>query len=207
LATAPPIQRIKDDPIKNIRAAGKYIVTNGHNSDNCIRVDEYPKERAGNPGTPRQILKYRKLAHMDPGQIQVHPGLCEDKQNVPKDHAYGKPKLLSDHVNEVIRAQNLTGLADKFNDTMEAQYDTNKREPLGKSYTRHYEWPEAAEGGKTTFGLPTKDIINAKEILYPAGGAMEENHDHAQMYKRTHSNYYPGEQRCREYDWNSNPVI
>jgi EF-hand domain-containing family member B len=21
------------------------------------------------------------------------------------------------------------------------------------------------------------------------------------MYKRTHSNYYPGEQRCREYDW------
>lgn len=27
------------------------------------------------------------------------------------------------------------------------------------------------------------------------------------MYKRTHSNYYPGEQRCREYDWNSNASI
>lgn len=27
------------------------------------------------------------------------------------------------------------------------------------------------------------------------------------MYKRTHSNYYPGEQRVREYDWTSNPII
>jgi hypothetical protein len=101
----------------------------------------------------------------------------------------------------------LTGLADKFNDTLEARYDTNKREPLGKSLTRSYVWPEAADQGKTTFGLPTKDIINAKDILYPAGGATNEQDDHAEMYKRTHSNYYPGEQRCREYDWQTNPSI
>lgn len=96
-------------------------------------------------------------------------------------------------MNEVIRAQNLTGLADKFNDTLESQYESVKREPLGKGYSRNYEWPEAAQGGKATFGLPTKDIVNAKMILYPAGGAAEENVDHAMMYKRTHSNYYPGE--------------
>ena len=152
-------------------------------------------------------MKYRKLAHMEPGQILVHPGLQEDKQPVAKDHTYGRPKLVSDHVNEVIRAQNLTGLADKFNDTLESIYDTKKREPLGKSYCRNYNWPEAAEGGKTTFGLPTKDIINAKELIYPAGGAADEQPDFAAMYKRTHSNYYPGEQRNREYDWNANPTI
>lgn len=27
------------------------------------------------------------------------------------------------------------------------------------------------------------------------------------MYKRTHSNYDPGEQRVREYDWQANPNI
>ena len=174
LASAAPIMKCKPDPIKGIRAAGKFISTNGHNSDNCIRVDCFPREKKGNDGTPRHILKYRKLAHIDPGQILVHPGKVEDKQPVGKDFAYGKPMLLSDHVNEVIRAQDLTGLADKFNDTMESRYDTNKREPLGKSMTRSYVWPAAAEEGRTTFGLPTKDIINAKEILYPAGGALNE---------------------------------
>jgi EF-hand domain-containing family member B len=114
---------------------------------------------------------------------------------------------VSDHVDTVIKSQNLNGLADKFNDTLEGQYESNKREPLGTSYTRKYDWPAAAENGRTTFGLPTKDIINAKDILYPAGGATEERFEHAQMYKRTHSNYYPGEQRVREYDWQTNPSI
>jgi hypothetical protein len=115
--------------------------------------------------------------------------------------------LLSDHVNETIRAQDLAGMADKFNDAMEARYDSMKREPLGKSISRNYKWPTEAHEGKATFGLPTKDIVNAKQILYPAGGAENESSNHAEMYKRTHSNYYPGEQRCREYDWNVNPII
>jgi len=62
---------------------------------------------------------------------------------------------------------------------MEGQYESNKREPLGQSYSRQYNWPEAAEMGKTTFGLPSKDIVNAKEILYPRGGAGEERPEHA----------------------------
>lgn len=61
---------------------------------------------------------------------------------------------------------------------MEAKYSSNVREPLGKSYTRQYEWPEAAEYGKTTFGLPTKDIVNAKSILYPDHGAAKEQPEH-----------------------------
>ena len=52
---------------------------------------------------------------------------------------------------------------------MESKYESVKREPLGKSYTRNYNWPETAE--KTTFGLPSKDCINAKELLYPIDGS------------------------------------
>lgn len=114
---------------------------------------------------------------------------------------------MSDHVDVVIKSQNLTGLADKFNDTMERAYDSIKREPLGKSYSRDYVWPQQTQNASIAFGLPTKDSIKAKDILYPAGGAAEENAEHAEMYKRTHSNYYPGEQRVREYDWNTNPTI
>jgi len=91
LASAAPREKIRADPIPSIRDAGKHIATNGHNSDNCVRPDVFPLERAGNNGTPPHIRKYRKLAHMEPGQIQVHPGMQDDKQPVQKDHAYGRP--------------------------------------------------------------------------------------------------------------------
>ena len=58
-----------------------------------------------------------------------------------QDHSYGRPAYPSDHVNEVIKAQNLAGLADKFNDVKESAYHSNKREPLGQSVTRNYLWP------------------------------------------------------------------
>lgn len=112
---------------------------------------------------------------------------------MPKDHAYGKPQFGSDHVDVVIKSQNLSGLADKFNDTLESKYDSVKREPLGRSYQRNYNWPEQAQNGKIAFGMPSKDVTDAKRILFPAGGAAPESYEHAEMYKRTHANYYPGE--------------
>jgi len=134
--------KVRPDPIRGIRNAGKFIATGGHNADLCIRADLFPKERPGNPGTPPNILKYRKLAQMEPGQIQVHPGLKDDSVNYPKDHAFGKPQFGSDHVDVVIKAQNLNGMAEKFNNTLESKYDSVKREPLGRSYSRGYNWPE-----------------------------------------------------------------
>jgi hypothetical protein len=50
-------------------------------------------------------------------------------------------------------------------------------------------------------------LVNAKELLYPQSGAMDETPAHTQMYKKTHANFAPGEQRQREYDWHTNPVI
>ena len=145
LASKPPTEKIRPDPVPHIRDAGKLIATNGHNADVCVRQEIFGNEGRGNAGTPPHILKYRKLHNYNPGQIQVHPGLQDLKQNVGEGHAYGRPKFLSDHVNETIRAQNLVGLADKFNDIREGAYASQKREPLGKSITRNYNWPEAAE--------------------------------------------------------------
>lgn len=39
------------------------------------------------------------------------------------------------------------------------------------------------------------------------GGSLEEKQDTAAMYKKTHGNFAPGEQRTRDYDWVANPRI
>ena len=36
---------------------------------------------------------------------------------------------------------------------------------------------------------------------------MDEKPENVEMYKRTHGNFGPGEQRKREYDWAANPTI
>ena len=104
LASKPPTDKVRKDPIPMIQNAGKQVLTGGHNADLCIRQDLWPKEVAGNPGTPPHILKYRKLQQYIPGQIQVHHGLQNLKQSVPEGHSYGRPNYSSDHVNEVIKA-------------------------------------------------------------------------------------------------------
>ena len=74
------------------------------------------------PGTPEHIRRYRKSTQNQPGIKQIHPGLFNDGPKVPDNYAYGKKTYGSDHVDTVIKAQNLAGLADKFNDIKENKY-------------------------------------------------------------------------------------
>ena len=93
-----------------------------------------------------------------------------------------------------MKAQNLNGLADKFNDAKEGKYASMVREPLGKSYQRGYAWPkQVVNSQQHAFGVPTGGILDAKEVLYPHGGSLEERQETAKMYKQTHGNFAPGE--------------
>jgi hypothetical protein len=58
-------------------------------------------------------------------------------------------------VDQVIKAQNLKGLADKFNDIKENKYASNLREPLAQSYVRGYNWPQTTQTGEFKFGVPS----------------------------------------------------
>jgi len=80
------------------------------------------------------------------------------------------------------------------------------REPLGKGYTRNYQWPEQAKHGGIAFGVPTAGLENAKEMLYPHGGAFDEQPQIKELYKKTHGNFQPGEQKNREYNWTVDPT-
>ena len=137
--------KVRSDPIPQIRAAGKIIATGGHNADMSVRQDNYANEIRGNQGTPPHIRKYRKTHNMDPGQIIVHPGLQEGKPDFDIKYAFGQKNAaqrMVQPVSDVIKAQNLNGLADKFNDAKEGKYASAVREPLGKSYQRGYNWPK-----------------------------------------------------------------
>jgi hypothetical protein len=46
----------------------------------------------------------------------------EDAENIDRNRAFGKIVTASDPVSKVIKANNLNGLADKFNEIKESKY-------------------------------------------------------------------------------------
>ena len=46
------------------------------------------------------------------------------------------------------------------------------REPLGKGYSRQYEWPDKCDSGAIKFGVPSTGLESAKDMIYPMGGAF-----------------------------------
>jgi len=101
--------------------------------------------------------------------------------------------LKTEGVQHVIKAQNLAGFAEKTNNVLEGKYASAIREPLGYGYERGYNWPQETQTGAHAFGKPTKDSLHAKELLYAAGGSLEEKNEVKSMYIKTHGNYAPGE--------------
>ena len=54
--------------------------------------------------------------------------------------------------------------------------------------------------------MPSAGLDSAKEMLYPAGGShINEDQEIHEMYRKTHGNYSPGEQKLRDYEWKFDP--
>ena len=54
--------------------------------------------------------------------------------------------------------------------------------------------------------MPSTGLENAKEMIYPMGGAfISDDPEVHEMYKKTHGNFAPGEQKQRNYEWRFNP--
>jgi hypothetical protein len=78
--------------------------------------------------------------------------MANDAPHFPEGYSYGKSTYASEHVSDIIQAQALSGLADKFNDIKEANYASHVKEPLGMPFSRQYQWPEKAKVGGFAFG-------------------------------------------------------
>lgn len=68
---------------------------------------------------------------------------------------HGVKTLGSDHVNDCIKGNNLSGVNYFINNIHEQKYARNQREPLGKSIMRNYEFPEKVKEDNFKFGVPT----------------------------------------------------
>ena len=124
---------------------------------------------------------------------QIHYGLRDDMENIDHNRAFGKQSHPSDHVDVVIKAQNMSGLADKFNDIKEAKYASHQREPLGRPSSRGYAWPSQVQSEKDfRFGVRSGASESAKDLLFPAQGAKPEEPEIAAMYAKTHGNIKEG---------------
>lgn len=174
------------DPIPKIRPAGVTTTIMEEGADRCVKQDEFYHP----PDTPTTIKKYRKSFNNQPGIKQRHYGVADDPDH-DINFAFGKKTYGSEHVGEVIKAQNLAGLADYNNDLKESKYHSHIREPLGKSYSRGFVMPGVVNTEEFKYGVPTLSSENAKDVLYPGGGHREE---------RNKVND-PAVQKARNYDW------
>jgi len=108
--------------------------------------------------TPEKIKKFRKSLKEIPGVKQIHPGIYND----PKDWEemiHGVKTAESDHVNQCIVGNNLSGIKHFVNNIYESKYERNNREPLGKSIIRNYKFPERLKEEEFRFGVPTTGCI------------------------------------------------
>jgi EF-hand domain-containing family member B len=193
-------QHKRQDPIPNIRSAGHQIPgVELESADYSIRQDVHLAGVV--PGTPEHLKKYRKSHVNQPGMIQKHYGMANDPARFPESYSYGKGTHGSEPFGQIIKANNLEGMQDKFNDIKESQYASHAKEPLGKAFERGYNWPQQAQDPNHKFGLPSTGLENAKDMIYPATGSHTDGQDVIEMYKKTHGNFAPGEQKNRNYDW------
>lgn len=98
--------------------------------------------------------------------------------NRENNFLYGKKTYQGEHVDQVIQAQNLEGLAEYYNDVKESKYASHYREPLGKSFVRGHDLPETTKQEEFKYGVPTVGSESAKDVLYPFGREKEEKPDH-----------------------------
>lgn len=179
-------------------AAGLVTTVPHESAFNCIQpTDQVPQ-------TPPGIKKYRKSFNADPGAKQIHYGTVEDPLP-PTTFTYGKKTYKSDHVHQVIGHQNLSGLAEFANKVKEDKYASAKREPLGTTMSRGYEFPAQTQSSDFRFGQPTPESESAKNLLFPSGGSLVDNEQVAKMYFKSHGLTEAGEQIKREYQWQVDP--
>lgn len=149
------------------------------------------------PPTPDHMKKWRK--DYTPGKQCSHPGTADDLDYKRLD-VYGRAEPVGVKVHDVLNVAPKSYLLEKAVQKKEQIYLSHKREPLGKQYSRGHTLPaDLVEKG---FGRPTPQDISGdptKRMLHPEERIQPENE--AALYRKSHANYAPGEQRRRGYEW------
>lgn len=152
------------------------------------------------PTTPDEIKKYRRSTLHEPGRRVVHPGMADDA--VPT-MTFGVKSELCEPAADVMATYPRNELDQWRLERTEDVYASTRREPLGKSFVRGHDIPDAFNVtgfGQPSSVAPTSSIV--KDLVFPTNGPMngdEEGGSVHAMYVKSHGNYAPGEQRVRGY--------
>jgi EF-hand domain-containing family member B len=179
------------DHFKNIPAAGRSITV--PLADSAER-DVQPEVYFPLPATPACERRFRRMSH-GPGEIYVHHGL-KDQRLPSEDFRYGVRGIKGATAAETMQAGMLQGVAEYRNSVAEMVYESRKKEPLGKSYTRGHSLQMLSKG----FGKPSADREDGKEVIFPV--AMPPDTEEVRLqYRKTHNSFAPGERVTRNYIW------
>jgi len=146
------------------------------------------------------MKKWRK--NHEPGVQSTHPGVADDLdyKRGEEDPIYGRTEPVGVKVHDIMNVAPKSFLLDKANLKKEQIYLSQKREPLGKQYTRGHQLPPSlVEKG---FGRATPQDVSGdltKQLLMPVERLISE--EERALYIKSHANYDPGEQRRRGYSW------
>ncbi|KAG2486271.1 hypothetical protein HYH03_015095 [Edaphochlamys debaryana] len=158
------------------------------------------------PGTPEDIKKYRQSTVHEPGRIVRHPGLADDP--LP-DGPFGVKSAASggQSISEALNNYPNSELARWKIEQAEQNYASSVREPLGRGYVRGHVVPPGL-GTERPFGVlydaRGKDLARqAATVIFPTDRPAEEDPQARSLYLRSHADFQPGEQRRRDYNWNS----
>ena len=177
------------DGIPHIRGAGAADEPDDNSTDRTLRGDGLVV-----PTTPPHIKKWRK--NHEPGVQSTHPGVADDLdyKRGEEDPIYGRTEPVGVKVHDIMNVAPKSFLLNKANLKKEQIYLSQKREPLGKQYTRGHQLPPSlVEKG---FGRATPQDVSGdltKQLLMPVERLISE--EEKALYIKSHANYDPGEQR------------
>lgn len=155
--------------------------------------------------TPPEIRRYRRSANLEPGKRFQHPKLSNEDLSQLEHMTFGVNTRSSGvSAADLIAHGGKSSLMQSLNmKKAEGIYYTNKREPLGQTFQRHYHLPEKYYQG-APFGLEPQEIgDSAKTLIFPR---IMESESKNEIYKKSHGSYDVGEQKKRDYKWENDPT-
>ena len=192
------------DTAPQLPAAGKSMVVAADTAAACFAEQQRPP-------TPEEIKRFRKSFTGQPGVRVHHWGLEQDPAPRPPEFAFGVTGEKGQGVGDLLGGHlEPTSMQAFQRMRAEAVYESSKREPLGKPIDRHYQWPDKIKqdpGFKFGIMGPSnpdlgEDVEKAIDAIFPKDApSLASTSEHAELYKRSHNAYEPGEQRERKYTW------
>lgn len=190
---------IYEDKIKDrspsLRAAGKLTAT-GDTASGCMK----PGER---PPSPEVIRKFRATVRPDAGRKRVFYGKAYDPHRVwAEEMTHGVPAQPSVMAGELLNPYPNSLFRQRLMDKKESIYASHINGPLGKSHDQTPGLPSHLDKNRFTFGIRTEKDGSAGELVSPnktRAQVSKESESGLHLYKITHADFLPGEQKDRNY--------